>query len=72
MWAVEPSRLANRSQLNRYLSGSSTPRPPLMRRICDYFSVENHEIRLPQSDFAAIVKLKGLAPTACRARVSTA
>lgn len=51
----------NRSQLNRYLSGASTPRPPLMRRICDYFGVEDHEIRLPQSDFAAIVKLKGLA-----------
>lgn len=51
----------NRSQLNRYLSGSSTPRPPLMRRICDYFGVEDHEVRLPQSDFAAIVKLKGLA-----------
>lgn len=50
----------NRSQLNRYLSGASTPRPPLMRKICDYFGVEDHEIRLPHADFTAIVKLRGL------------
>lgn len=50
----------NRSQLNRYLSGASVPRLPLMRKICDHFGVEEHEIRLPQPDFAAIVKLRGL------------
>ena len=50
----------NRSQLNRYLAGSSTPRTALMRRICDYFGVEEHEVRLPQPEFAAIVKLRGL------------
>jgi transcriptional regulator with XRE-family HTH domain len=51
----------NRSQLNRYLSGASTPRLPLMHKICDYFGVEDYELHLPKSDFAAIVKLKGLA-----------
>lgn len=53
MWAVEPSRLANRSQLNRYLSGCSTPRPPLMRRDLRLF--RRRESRDP---FAA-VRLRG-------------
>jgi len=51
----------NRSQLNRYLAGSSFPRGALMRRICDYFGVEPHEIVMPEEDFAQIVKLRGLA-----------
>ncbi|BCH26100.1 hypothetical protein MesoLjLc_60210 [Mesorhizobium sp. L-8-10] len=51
----------NRSQLNRYLAGSSFPRGALMRRICDYFGVEPHEIVMPEDDFAQIVKLRGLA-----------
>lgn len=50
----------NRSQLNRYLAGSSLPRPPLLRRICDHFGVEEYEIHMPANDFAAIVKLRGL------------
>lgn len=50
----------NRSQLNRYLAGSSLPRTALFRRICDYFGVEEHEIRLPAAEFAAIVKVRGL------------
>lgn len=50
----------NRSQLNRYLAGNSFPRGPLMRRICDYFGVEPHEMLLPEADFARIVRLRGL------------
>ncbi|NJS39711.1 MAG: helix-turn-helix transcriptional regulator [Rhodobacteraceae bacterium] len=50
----------NRSQLNRYLAGTSTPRAPLLRRICDHFGVEEFEIHMPAIDFAAIVKLRGL------------
>ena len=50
----------NRSQLNRYLAGNSFPRRPLMRKICDYFGVEPHEILLPQEEFARIIKLRGL------------
>ncbi|MDM7933638.1 helix-turn-helix transcriptional regulator [Tabrizicola sp.] len=51
----------NRSQLNRYLAGSSFPRGALMRRICDYFGVEPHEVVMPEEEFAQIVKLRGLA-----------
>ncbi|WP_249692328.1 helix-turn-helix transcriptional regulator [Stappia sp. WLB 29] len=51
----------NRSQLNRYLAGSSFPRNALMRKICDYFGVEPHEMLLPEDEFARLVKLRGLA-----------
>jgi transcriptional regulator with XRE-family HTH domain len=50
----------NRSQLNRYLAGTSTPRPALLRKICDHFGVEEFEIHLAAADFAGIVKLRGL------------
>lgn len=50
----------NRSQLNRYLAGTSTPRTGLMRRICDYFGVEPHELMQPPTDFTNIVRLRGL------------
>lgn len=50
----------NRSQLNRYLSGASAPRPALMQRICDYFGVEPHEIILPAEDFAGILRPRQL------------
>jgi transcriptional regulator with XRE-family HTH domain len=50
----------NRSQLNRYLAGTSAPRLPLLRRICDYFGVEPHEIMLPGPEFNEIIKHKGL------------
>ncbi len=50
----------NRSQLNRYLAGSSSPRPQLMRKICDYFGVEAYELAMPCAEFAEIVRLRGL------------
>ncbi|MEN8832132.1 MAG: helix-turn-helix transcriptional regulator [Pacificibacter sp.] len=50
----------NRSQLNRYIAGTSTPRTGLMRKICDYFGVELHELMLPQDDFAELIKIRKL------------
>ena len=50
----------NRSQLNRYLAGTSTPRAALMRKLCDYFGVEVHELMLPAKEFAQIIRLRGL------------
>ena len=50
----------NRSQLNRYLAGMSTPRTALMRKICDYFGVEPYEMMLPHKEFAEIVRIRGL------------
>ena len=50
----------NRSQFNRYLAGTSTPRPALMRKICDYFGVDLHEMLLPQQAFAALIRHRGV------------
>ncbi len=50
----------NRSQFNRYLAGSSLPRPALLRRICDHFGVEPYELAMPSADFAQIVRLRGV------------
>lgn len=51
----------NRSQFNRYLSGTITPRASLMRKICDYFGVEHHEILLPEADFESLIAVRGVA-----------
>lgn len=51
----------NRSQFNRYLAATSFPRGAMMRRICDYFGVETHEILMPEEEFAQIIKRRGLA-----------
>jgi transcriptional regulator with XRE-family HTH domain len=50
----------NRSQFNRYLAGTSTPRTGLLRKICDYFGVEMHELMLPPLDFAELIQVRGL------------
>ena len=50
----------NRSQINKYLSGTSTPRPALLRRICDHFGVEIHEILMPHSDFSGLIRVRGV------------
>ena len=48
----------NRSQLNKYLAGSSRPRPALLRRIGDFFGVEVHELLLPPDDFATLLNTR--------------
>lgn len=47
----------NRAQFNRYLSGRYKPADHTMRRICDFFGVEIHEILLPHADFQPLVRL---------------
>ncbi|MFW8595720.1 helix-turn-helix transcriptional regulator [Cribrihabitans neustonicus] len=48
----------NRSQFNRYLNGTSFPSLRLMRRLCDFFGVEESELLLPHGQFAEVVRLK--------------
>lgn len=48
----------NRSQFNRYLGGETMPSLRLMRRICDFFGVEESEILMPHGQFADLVRLK--------------
>ena len=45
----------NRPQFNRYLSGTTFPSNSTLRRICDFFGVEEHEILLPQSQFRRLL-----------------
>ncbi|MFZ5789393.1 MAG: helix-turn-helix domain-containing protein [Pseudomonadota bacterium] len=48
----------NRHQLKRYLSGTTAPSLHTLRRLCDFFGLEEHEILLPHADFAALVKVR--------------
>ena len=46
----------NRSQLNKYLAGSSFPRPAILRKIADFFGMDVHELLLPPEDFAPLLR----------------
>lgn len=46
----------NRTQFNRYLNGRYRPRHATLQRICALFSVEEHELYLPQSEFRLLVQ----------------
>ena len=48
----------NRHQLQRYLAGTAFPSLHTLRRLCDFFGVEEHEILLPKSEFAELVKVR--------------
>ena len=48
----------NRAQFNRYLAGQATPSLHTLRRICDYFGMEDHEPLLEHDQFQEIVRLR--------------
>lgn len=48
----------NRPQFNKYLSGNTLPSRHIQRQICDFFGVEDHEIFLPHSQFAQIIRVR--------------
>lgn len=48
----------NRQQFNKYLSGATSPSGHNLRKICDYFGVEDHEIRMPQEEFTKILQAR--------------
>ncbi len=48
----------NRQQFNRYLAGKSKPSLHTVRRICDFFGIEDHEIFLDHSDFLELIRLR--------------
>ena len=45
----------NRAQFNRYLNGQSRPTPYNLKRICDFFGVEDYELLLPAEQFARLL-----------------
>lgn len=48
----------NRQQFMKYLAGTSFPTRYTMRRICDFFGVDEYEILLPHDQFRNIVRLR--------------
>ncbi|GAA0833520.1 transcriptional regulator [Marinomonas arenicola] len=48
----------NRPQFNRYLSGTNRPSANTMRRFCEFFGVEHHEIVLPHHQFLQLVQMR--------------
>ncbi|WP_454869331.1 helix-turn-helix domain-containing protein [Pseudomonas farris] len=45
----------NRGQFNKYLSGHSLPAASNLKRICDFFGVEEYEIALPTDQFINLI-----------------
>jgi transcriptional regulator with XRE-family HTH domain len=54
----------NRQQFNKYLGGTTEPSMHTLRRICDFFGVDETEIYLPSQEFAELVNLRRVAPPA--------
>jgi transcriptional regulator with XRE-family HTH domain len=48
----------NRHQFERYLSGASSPSMQTLRRICDFFGLEDHEILLDHRTFSGLVRMR--------------
>ncbi|TCS42690.1 helix-turn-helix transcriptional regulator [Reinekea marinisedimentorum] len=53
----------SRPQFNRYLSGKHRPAAGTLRKICEFFDIEIHEIYLPHSQFQRIVQVRPQTPT---------
>ena len=49
----------NRAQFNKYLSGQSRPTVYNLKRIGDFFGVEDYELNLPPEQFARLIGARG-------------
>jgi len=52
----------NRQQIMKYLAGTAYPSARSMRRLCDFFGVEEYEIIMPDDQFRDIVRVKPSLP----------
>jgi len=52
----------NRQQFMKYLSGTAFPSRHNLRRICDFFGVDEYEILMPHEQFREIVRLRPQTP----------
>lgn len=60
----------NRHQLQRYLNGTAEPSLHTLRRLCDFFGLEEHEMLLPHREFSAMVRIRPPRLQRARDRVS--
>ncbi|MGH8465403.1 MAG: helix-turn-helix domain-containing protein, partial [Pseudomonas sp.] len=54
----------NRAQFNKYLSGQSQPTAFNLKRIGDFFGVEDYELGLPPEQFARLIGARNPATVA--------
>lgn len=54
----------NRGQFNKYLNGNSRPTPYNLKRICDFFGVEEYEMELPTEQFLPLIGVQSRSRTA--------
>lgn len=47
----------NRQQMNKYLNGHTRPSLPVLRRLCDFFGVDEHELLMDRRAFRDLVRL---------------
>lgn len=52
----------NRQQIMKYLSGAAYPSARSLRRLCDFFGVEEYEIVMPDDQFRDVVRLRPSLP----------
>ena len=52
----------NRQQFTKYLTGAGQPSLRSLRRICDFFGVEEHEILMDPKEFRELVRLRPPTP----------
>ena len=52
----------NRQQFNKYLGGTSQPSVRTLRRICDFFGVDETEIFLPPAELEPLVRIRAERP----------
>ena len=62
----------NRPQFNRYLSGRYKPSAHGLRRLCDFFGVEEHEILMPHSQFELLIQVRPRSQTVEKTHPETA
>jgi transcriptional regulator with XRE-family HTH domain len=48
----------NRQQFNRYLAGKTKPSLHTVRRLCDFFGIEDHEFFLNYKEFSELIRVK--------------
>ena len=48
----------NRQQFSKYLNGQAQPSLSTLRRICDFFGVDDNEVLLDKDDFKKLIRLR--------------
>lgn len=62
----------NRQQMNKYLNGHATPSLASLRRLCDFFGLDDHEILLSNDEFRELIRLRPPRLRAERSRLEMA